>query len=36
MELLGNNAPNEKSDDFDQWGHMLLNFTAQGSGWNGN
>jgi len=35
MELVGNNTPNEKSDDFDQWGHMLLNFTT-GSGWNGN
>src|SRR6185436_14699235 len=36
MELVGNNTPNEKSDDFDQWGHLLLNFTTQGSGWNGN
>jgi len=36
IELVGNNTPNEKSDDFDQWGHLLLNFTTKGSGWNGN
>ena len=37
LDLTGNGDALERSDDFDQWGHMLLDFVnGKGSQWQGN
>jgi len=37
MDITGNGDTLERSDDFDQWGHMLLDFVnGPGSRWLGN
>ena len=36
MDVIGNGDTRDRSDDFDQWGHMLLKFDTSDSRWNNN